>query len=568
MCLLFHSTRFLKLAAHHHFRSMGMNRFKNRDIPAEWKDNVYSLIAHISDPDNEPLPQCYPVEFNSPIARDVHIGECFFMFRMWFVVDFQEYAKFLSIEKSAEENRGIEPQLWMLVCLQLALSHTVLRKACKRLGCDLDDQTVQQRRIGLEGSGGRLTTGDLTSASECNSLWAVQNLFDPHISKLLMAYRCDFLYFNNTDQMHLLNKVSSMGNGFTFEVMSLILTGVCQSFDEAATVYGDDIIASSKSWPYIETVLEELGYIINTKKTFYNSSFRESCGAFYKDGFGYILSYKLERPLNVLDADIAINKLYILSNYAKENMLEGEWIKAIDDSLKRLHALVPLRRKRECFLVKNTRCTPRINMRSMLLDVNWELPYTYWAELPLDRGVYYPGCVQLKQKRNWPSRANLYRHYIASSFHLPIREIEMVKTLRFKSTKSRAWGFWKHNAGSSDYVPVLTGSYYCFGSSNAQTQTWKKRLTDTSYHPRVTTMGVKTCEVSNRGEFGEHTCLLVRGDPIPLHTVRAGFNCWERELLLKFLQLTLLLAACDLFRLHPLNEVRKRRARSRGRSTI
>ena len=109
VCLLFHSTRFLKLAAHHHFRSMGMNRFKNRDIPTEWKNNVYSLIAHIGDPDNEPLPQCYPVEFNSPIARDVHVGECFFMFRMWFVVDFQEYAKFLSIERVQKRIGALSP---------------------------------------------------------------------------------------------------------------------------------------------------------------------------------------------------------------------------------------------------------------------------------------------------------------------------------------------------------------------------------------------------------------------------------------------------------------------------
>jgi hypothetical protein len=85
-------------------------------------------------------------------------------------------------------------------------------------------------------------------------------------------------------------KVSSMGNGFTFELQSLIFYSAIQAVfelcpklgvDRRCRVYGDDIIVPTPhARPLIE-LLSFLGFKTNEEKSFIDGPFRESCGKHY-----------------------------------------------------------------------------------------------------------------------------------------------------------------------------------------------------------------------------------------------------------------------------------------------
>jgi len=86
-------------------------------------------------------------------------------------------------------------------------------------------------------------------------------------------------------------KVSSMGNGFTFELESLIFWALVSAVVEQTEVketrvgvYGDDLIFSVDAYREIERLLSACGFTPNAKKSFSTGPFRESCGKHYFRG--------------------------------------------------------------------------------------------------------------------------------------------------------------------------------------------------------------------------------------------------------------------------------------------
>lgn len=79
-------------------------------------------------------------------------------------------------------------------------------------------------------------------------------------------------------------KISSMGNGFTFELETLIfyalMCAVCEK-DELVRVYGDDIIVPTHRVSQAVSLLAQAGFETNAKKSFSEGPFRESCGGHY-----------------------------------------------------------------------------------------------------------------------------------------------------------------------------------------------------------------------------------------------------------------------------------------------
>jgi len=130
------------------------------------------------------------------------------------------------------------------------------------------------------------------------------------------------------DNYYIINKVSSMGNGFTFDLMTLVLTALTRSFDHSSTVFGDDIIVENQ---YAEEVIENLqiaGFIVNLNKTNIRSDYRESCGANYLDGVGYITSFDFKWVTNLQELIVTCNKVAILSliyNGSLETLRAGIW---------------------------------------------------------------------------------------------------------------------------------------------------------------------------------------------------------------------------------------------------
>jgi len=82
-------------------------------------------------------------------------------------------------------------------------------------------------------------------------------------------------------------KFSSMGNGFTFPLETLIFWGLaasCCENNSDASVYGDDIVIPTDKYDLLVEVLQVCGFEVNVGKSYNTGLFRESCGKDYFSG--------------------------------------------------------------------------------------------------------------------------------------------------------------------------------------------------------------------------------------------------------------------------------------------
>jgi len=120
------------------------------------------------------------------------------------------------------------------------------------------------------------------------------------------------------DQIIDLQKVSSMGNGYTFELESLLFWAIAESVRdlfsysrEPILVYGDDIIVHRSYTMKVIDVLTDLGFTLNLDKSFWDGPFRESCGGDYYFGDSV-------RPFYIRDR-LSYEVLFALHNFLIRN---------------------------------------------------------------------------------------------------------------------------------------------------------------------------------------------------------------------------------------------------------
>lgn len=192
-----------------------------------------------------------------------------------------ECSKLTTVPKNSKTDRCIciEPDLNIFVQLGIGAG---IRESLRVAGCDLNDQTVNQtwasRAQELD-----LCTMDLSSASDTICREAVWFLLPPDWCELLHFARVDYTRLG--DEVINLEKWSSMGNGYTFELESLLFLGILRGSadelglgDQVLSVYGDDLIMPNQARELVERVLKFLGFSTNVEKTFGKGSFHESCG--------------------------------------------------------------------------------------------------------------------------------------------------------------------------------------------------------------------------------------------------------------------------------------------------
>lgn len=194
-----------------------------------------------------------------------------------------------TVPKSAKTDRviAIEPDLNMFIQKGIG---ALIRSALKRVGIDLDDQTRNQV-LAREGSiTGTLCTIDLSSASDTISMKLVEELLPCDWFEAIKQCRSPVGTLPDGTVIRY-QKVSSMGNGFTFELESLIFWALCSSVitlfkpeESRLAVYGDDIIMASSLYHTISWVLSYAGFTVNMKKSHHDGPFRESCGKHYWKG--------------------------------------------------------------------------------------------------------------------------------------------------------------------------------------------------------------------------------------------------------------------------------------------
>lgn len=200
----------------------------------------------------------------------------------------------LVVPKNAKTGRFIcyEPHL----NIPLQLSHgRVIRRKLKKKGIDLDDQSTN-RRLALEGSrSNHLATIDLSSASDTMSTALVQFMLPHDWMDALEPLRSRSTFWPDVKAWVKNQKFSSMGNGYTFELESLVFFALAKGTAAELgvplvpsgnfSVFGDDIIVPTSIYSQLVRVLNIAGFSTNSRKSFAYGPFRESCGINAFSGF-------------------------------------------------------------------------------------------------------------------------------------------------------------------------------------------------------------------------------------------------------------------------------------------
>lgn len=196
---------------------------------------------------------------------------------------------------------------------QKAVGDFLRHRLRSRARIDLNDQSINQR-LALKGSiDGTLATIDLSSASDSLSAGLVTRLLPHAWVQLLEDLRSPYTQID--DVSHENEMFSSMGNGFTFELESLVFYALAKATCYLAgvkgrvSVYGDDLIVPSAAAKVFICVLNWSGFKVNEDKTFIDGPFRESCGKHYHGGLDVSPFYIRGRFQTVSDVILTLNQL-------------------------------------------------------------------------------------------------------------------------------------------------------------------------------------------------------------------------------------------------------------------
>jgi len=235
------------------------------------------------------------------------------------------------VPKDMRESRtiAVEPSLNMFY--QLGLGAILEERIRTFFGLDLRTQQFWNREAARVGSiaslygnhrsrgepenwFSSLATIDLKSASDSLGLRLLEWALPPDFYRLLCRLRSPVATVADSSRIEL-NMVSTMGNGFTFPLETLIFScavvACIKSFGLTPIrpyarfgsptrsgldslpkgepgewgVFGDDLVCHSEVAPRVLRLLTLLGFEINSHKSFLEGTFRESCGCDFYRGY-------------------------------------------------------------------------------------------------------------------------------------------------------------------------------------------------------------------------------------------------------------------------------------------
>lgn len=196
------------------------------------------------------------------------------------------YNKVGFVPKTAKTHRAIAVE---------PLGNTYLQKGCdqalrdrlRRVGLDLSKQGPNQQmaREGSFDDENSFVTIDLSSASDSISIGLCRALLPPDWFYFLNSLRSPSYMLPGSNEPVRYEKFVSMGNGFCFPLQTLLFASLIKGVDSNARpgvdfrVYGDDIIVRKNISCAVISLLERVGFKTNSRKTFVDGPFRESCGS-------------------------------------------------------------------------------------------------------------------------------------------------------------------------------------------------------------------------------------------------------------------------------------------------
>lgn len=188
---------------------------------------------------------------------------------------------------------AIEPSGNM--CLQLAAG-SYLEEVLRFIGLDIRNQQDKNKVLAWIGSvTGEYATIDLSKASDMLTVILVRLLWPREWFDLFMAIRSHEIKVG-PDQWEAMRMMGTMGNGFTFPMMTLTLVALIYAFRASrggpnnwidwrtCAVFGDDIIVKTEEFDGVCELLHQAGLVVNMDKSYVVGGFRESCGGDYYYG--------------------------------------------------------------------------------------------------------------------------------------------------------------------------------------------------------------------------------------------------------------------------------------------
>lgn len=199
-----------------------------------------------------------------------------------------DYMRVVTVDKDSKTDRTIGAEPTLNTYVQQGIGRYI-RQRLRRVGVDLDDQRINQSWAELALELG-LATVDLSSASDLISYWLVELLLPPAWFQLLDKARSGYAKMPDGTVVPL-EKFSSMGNGFTFELETLIFWATAKAVveevgacSELVSVYGDDIILPAPAYSRLCDVFQVFGFRVNADKSYATGLFYESCGEHFFNG--------------------------------------------------------------------------------------------------------------------------------------------------------------------------------------------------------------------------------------------------------------------------------------------
>jgi len=245
--------------------------------------------------------------FNGPLSttsKGLHVHYVNNLSDRWIRAELSRFARFglavvegsklSTVPKSSKTNRTIctEPSLNMFY--QLGAGKCIEKVLRTYHNIDLSLQPDRNREYARLGSiDGSYATIDLSNASDTISTKLVKFLLPAEAYGTLDLIRSKRTIYQG--MVIELDLFSSMGNGFTFPLQTLIFATLVRAVylhmglpmwetdKPTYSVFGDDIICRRTAYDTVISVLEYAGFKVNRLKSFNTGSFRESCGSdFFK----------------------------------------------------------------------------------------------------------------------------------------------------------------------------------------------------------------------------------------------------------------------------------------------
>ncbi len=192
----------------------------------------------------------------------------------------------ITVPKNSKTDRVIAVEPGLNLWFQKGTG-SVIRNKLRRAGVDLNSQERNQQLAQIGSITSDLATVDFSSASDTIAFETIANLIsDSRWLTWLCALRSPEGVLDGDHFKW--EKFSSMGNGFTFELESLVFyaaaCAVCDYLGLPTTdvsVFGDDVILPTQAYHLYQDFCKFLGFTVNNQKSFFSGNFRESCGSYF-----------------------------------------------------------------------------------------------------------------------------------------------------------------------------------------------------------------------------------------------------------------------------------------------